>query len=100
MKQKHVPRLPLDAYGIDSSRRRLFADFSDEEGIEEELPVSASRFLNYGARIRASDERVTEHSFLTALYLILARFIAWMSREVAFQISDWTSKSCNDFEMK
>ena len=85
MKQKHVPRLPLDAYGIDSSRRRLFADFSDDEGIVEEPAVSAaSRFPNYGARSRDHpDERVPE--FLAALYLILARFFAWMSREEAFQ---------------
>ena len=85
LKQRNINRLPLDAYGIDSSRRRLFADFSDDEGIVEEPAVSAaSRFPNYGARSRDHpDERVPE--FLAALYLILARFFAWVSREEAFQ---------------
>ena len=87
LKQRQINRLPLDAYGIDSSRRRLFADFSDDEGIVEEPAVSAaSRFPNYGARSRDHpDERVPE--FLAALYLILARFFAWVSREEDFQFN-------------
>ena len=85
MKLRFTNRLPLDAYGIDSSRRRLFADFSDDEGVAEEPKISAatSRFPKYGARSRESDQRVP--GFLAALYLILARIFAWVSREEEFQ---------------